>query len=96
MISDICLNYFQQEEPFVQLKPDHYDRKGNDRYEGYCIDLLKATAAMLGFQYQIYLVPDGQFGDKNPDGSWNGLVGELMNGVSAIWLLCQGWYHSWK
>ena len=72
-----------QEPPFVQLRPDHHIRYGNDRFEGYCIDLLKAVAEMLSFNYEIYLVPDGQFGDQVPSGKWNGLVGELLQGVSS-------------
>ena len=46
------------------------------------MDLLDAIATMLDFRYEIFLVPDGQFGDKDKDGKWNGLVGQLLQGVS--------------
>ena len=54
---------------------------GNDRFEGFCIDLLKAVADSLGFQYELYLVPDAKFGAEDADGNWNGLVRELMDKV---------------
>ena len=52
---------------------------GNDIFEGFCIDLLQAVADMLGFQYELYLVPDAKFGAEDSDGKWNGLVRELMD-----------------
>lgn len=78
-----------QEAPYVRLKQDHWRRLANDKYEGFCIDLLREVAEMLDFRYEIYLVPDGKFGNKRPDGTWNGLVQQLMDGVSitcqSIW-----------
>ena len=41
-------------------------------------------ADILGFQYEIYVVEDGQMGSEQYDGSWNGLVGELLYGVSVL------------
>lgn len=35
---------------------------GNERYEGFCIDLLKGIASQIGFQYTIRLVPDNMYG----------------------------------
>ena len=35
---------------------------GNQRFEGFCIDLLDAIAINLGFQYELYFVPDGKVG----------------------------------
>lgn len=54
---------------------------GNDKFEGFCIDLLKTVADSLGFQYELYLVPDAKFGAADVDGNWNGLVRELMDKV---------------
>lgn len=54
---------------------------GNDKFEGFCIDLLKTVADSLGFQYELYLVPDAKFGAADGDGNWNGLVRELMDKV---------------
>ena len=66
----------------MRHKKDYQNRTGNDRFEGFCIDLLQLIADQLDFKYTIYLVPDGQYGDEQPDGTWNGLVGQLTNGVS--------------
>lgn len=56
---------------------------GNARYEGFCIDLLKMIAELVGFQYSIRLVPDHMYGVYDPDTkAWNGIVRELMEKVS--------------
>ena len=60
---------------------------GNDKFEGFCIDLLKTVADSLGFQYELYLVPDAKFGAADGDGNWNGLVRELMDKVCKFSLL---------
>jgi len=58
---------------------------GNDRYEGFCIDLLKEIAKIVGFQYQIEVVKDGKYGVENPDThEWNGIVRDLIDGVSTF------------
>lgn len=30
---------------------------------GYCIDLIKKLSKKLSFEYEVYLVPDGLYGD---------------------------------
>ena len=62
-------------------KRDHKGRIGNDRFEGFAVDLMEEVASMLNFKYQLYLVHDGKFGSKLDDGSWNGMIGELLSGV---------------
>lgn len=56
---------------------------GNDRFEGYCIDLMKELANILGFTYEVRLVEDGKYGAQDENtGQWNGMVRELMDHVS--------------
>lgn len=55
---------------------------GNDRFEGFCIDLLKELAGILGFTYEIRLVPDGKYGSQDEKGQWNGIIRELIEHVS--------------
>ena len=62
-------------------KRDHVVRAGNDRFEGFAVDLIAEVASMLEFEYDIYLVHDGKFGSKMDDGNWNGMIGELLSGV---------------
>ena len=68
-------------------KSDANNRTGNDRFEGFCIDMLAMLADKLGFKYDIYLVPDGQYGEEQPNGQWNGLIGEVVSGVRYISLV---------
>lgn len=65
------------------LKENHEDLEGNDKYEGYCIDLLKEISKILGFKFHIKLVDDHKYGEKNDQGDWNGMIKELINGVSS-------------
>uniref|UniRef100_A0A8C1NQC3 Glutamate receptor n=1 Tax=Cyprinus carpio TaxID=7962 RepID=A0A8C1NQC3_CYPCA len=66
------------EEPYVMLKKSDKALVGNDRFEGFCIDLLKELASILGFSYEIHLVPDGKYGFQDDKGQWNGMIKELM------------------
>ncbi|KYN43753.1 Glutamate receptor, ionotropic kainate 2 [Trachymyrmex septentrionalis] len=69
------------EQPYVMLKSEG-NFSGNMRYEGFCIDLLKEIADMVGFTYRIELVPDGKYGVYDYEtGEWNGIVRQLMDKV---------------
>lgn len=60
---------------------------GNERFEGYCMDLLKELASILGFTYEVHLVEDGKYGSQDETtGQWNGMVRELMDHVSLLLL----------
>ena len=55
---------------------------GNDRFEGYCVDMLKEISRILHFNYSIKLVEDGKYGaPEGPKNEWTGMVRELMDGV---------------
>lgn len=75
-----------QEEPFVMFRKSDTALFGNDRFEGYCIDLLKELAIILGFTYEIRLVEDGKYGAQDEKGQWNGMIKELIDHVSEAWL----------
>uniref|UniRef100_A0A8C2EDP5 Glutamate receptor n=1 Tax=Cyprinus carpio TaxID=7962 RepID=A0A8C2EDP5_CYPCA len=66
------------EELYVMLKKSDKALVGNDRFEGFCIDLLKELASILVFSYEIHLVPDGKYGFQDDKGQWNGMIKELM------------------
>uniref|UniRef100_A0AAQ6IR30 Glutamate receptor n=1 Tax=Anabas testudineus TaxID=64144 RepID=A0AAQ6IR30_ANATE len=68
----------EKEEPYVMLKKSDKALVGNDRFEGFCIDLLKELANILGFTYEIRLVPDGKYGSQDDKGQWNGMIRELI------------------
>nr|XP_053772518.1 glutamate receptor ionotropic, kainate 1 isoform X1 [Desmodus rotundus] len=67
------------EEPYVMYRKSDTPLYGNDRFEGYCLDLLKELSNILGFIYDIRLVPDGKYGAQNDRGEWNGMVKELID-----------------
>uniref|UniRef100_A0AAR5PP96 Glutamate receptor ionotropic, kainate 2-like n=1 Tax=Dendroctonus ponderosae TaxID=77166 RepID=A0AAR5PP96_DENPD len=67
------------EQPYVMLKSSP-SPQNHERYEGFCIDLLKELATMVGFEYRIELVPDGKYGAIDLEtGEWNGIVRQLMD-----------------
>lgn len=66
--------------------------EGNDRFEGYSIDLIDGISKIIGFKYVFELVPDGAYGSYNPETKkWNGLVKQLLDHVSkTIFLRTNG------
>lgn len=54
------------------------------KYQGFSIDVLEALANYLGFKYEIYVAPDHKYGSPQDDGSWNGLIGELVFKVRLL------------
>jgi hypothetical protein len=91
------------------LKGNHQEMEGNDRYEGFCVDMLKELAEILRFNYKIRLVGDGVYGVPEANGTWTGMVGELIARVRSP-VVCTGrwgrrvlgaWYllsasHTWS
>ncbi|CDQ59246.1 unnamed protein product [Oncorhynchus mykiss] len=71
------------ENPYVMLRPNHQEMEGNERYEGFCVDMLKELADILKFKYCINLVGDGVYGVSGTNGTWTGMVGELISRVRA-------------
>ena len=77
-----------QTEPYLIQKPqnqtqDGFPYVGNVKYEGYCADLAKKIAELVTIDYLIVPVKDGKYGAADKNGSWNGMVGELVRNVSA-------------
>ena len=73
-----------QTAPYLSLKknPDGRDLRGNDRFEGYCADLAKKIAEEISIDYEIRVVKDSSYGARDENGTWNGMVGELVRSVS--------------
>lgn len=72
-----------QENPYVMHKSNYQELQGNDRYQGFCVDMLRELSDLLKFSFRIKLVDDGLYGAPEPNGSWTGMVGELINRVST-------------
>jgi len=68
----------------VMYKKNHMHLEGNDKYEGYCVDLASEIAKHVGIKYRLSIVMDGKYGARDPETkTWNGMVGELVYGVSS-------------
>ena len=93
---DIC--DILQDSPFLIRETNTRQREGNSQYKGYVPDLLQVLAPILNFTYEIVLVPDSQYGRRNKDGTWTGLVQQLIDGVNLatleIFNLCMT-FRSW-
>ncbi|XP_026879870.2 glutamate receptor 1a isoform X1 [Electrophorus electricus] len=73
------------ESPYVMLKKNHEQLVGNDKYEGYCVELAAEIAKHVGYQYKLKIVADGKYGARDPDTKmWNGMVGELVYGKADV------------
>lgn len=78
-----------QEDPYVMLKKNANQFEGNERYEGYCVELAAEIAKHVGYHYRLEIVRDGKYGARDPDTkTWNGMVGELVYGVSFPLFRC--------
>ncbi|KAE9552974.1 hypothetical protein FO519_003811 [Halicephalobus sp. NKZ332] len=77
-------------EPFVMVKRDCENSNstacmGNNRFEGYCISLLKLLKERIeGFDYEIFLSERNRYGTKQPNGSWDGMIGYLLRGEAEF------------
>ncbi|NP_001106494.1 glutamate receptor 3 precursor [Xenopus tropicalis] len=73
------------ENPYVMKKKNHELLDGNDKYEGYCVDLASEIAKHVGIKYKLSIVEDGKYGARDPETKiWNGMVGELVYGRADI------------
>ncbi|XP_067123751.1 glutamate receptor ionotropic, kainate 2 isoform X1 [Centruroides vittatus] len=70
--------------PYTMLKKNADFLHGNDKYEGFCIDLLHEISKLLKFRYEIKLVEDNSYGQKNDYNEWNGMIRELMDGKADL------------
>ncbi|CAN9503592.1 unnamed protein product [Ophioblennius macclurei] len=67
------------ENPYMMRRSNYQDFQGNEQYEGFCVELLRELADILKFSFRIKLVDDGLYGAPEPNGSWTGMVGELIH-----------------
>lgn len=64
------------------LKDSSLQLFGNDRFEGFGIDLIHELSLMLGFNYVFQLQDDGDYGSiNNVTKEWTGMIRELIDEV---------------
>ncbi|KAJ8927384.1 hypothetical protein NQ314_020159 [Rhamnusium bicolor] len=66
-------------DPYGMMKETHETLTGNDRFEGFGIDLIQKLSEMEGFNYTFILREDKKNGAKDPvTGRWSGMIGDLL------------------
>ncbi|GIX83396.1 glutamate receptor ionotropic, kainate 2 [Caerostris extrusa] len=72
-------------DPYVMYRESAKKMFGNERFEGYAVDLLNALAEYLHFTFEINPVKDGKHGSFNTTTKlWNGMIGEIFRDVSML------------
>nr|KAG5705412.1 hypothetical protein BaRGS_004539 [Batillaria attramentaria] len=71
------------EPPFIRDSKSGQPKICGHNLEGYCIDLLRMVAERVDFDYCIKMNPTNIYG-SNINGSWNGMIGELVRGTKDI------------
>lgn len=75
---------------WIEGAPDPIDTKylddsmPNRGLKGYCIELLEELAKRMKFDYEIVPSNRNAYGAKQPNGTWTGIVGDLISGEIDI------------
>ena len=70
-----------QTAPFTMLKTPQSASlpAGEFEYEGFIPDVIHALSRRLRFNYRLYSVPGGKYGQfDEATGQWNGMIGECV------------------
>ncbi|BET00801.1 kainate selective glutamate receptor activity [Nesidiocoris tenuis] len=74
--------------PYGMLKESSFALVGNDRFEGFGVDLIHELSEMTGFNYTFRVQEDKSSGNPVtlPNGTrvWNGMIGEVLAGRADL------------
>lgn len=71
--------------PYTFLKNSADILEGNDRYEGFAIDLIDEMAKIDKFNYIFMIREDKSNGNRNPKtNTWSGMIGDIINGTADL------------
>ena len=62
--------------PFVGLTKNEYGELKHQK--GIFVDIYKELSMLLNFSYTVTTPPDFQWGNIKSDGTWTGMVGQLV------------------
>ncbi|PSN42074.1 hypothetical protein C0J52_16393 [Blattella germanica] len=66
--------------PYGMRRQSSEQLKGNDRFEGFGIELIHELSLILGFNYTFELQLDNAYGSLNKEtGQWNGMIRQLLD-----------------
>ncbi|EZA54442.1 Glutamate receptor, ionotropic kainate, partial [Ooceraea biroi] len=72
-------------DPYGMLKESASILTGNDRYEGFAVDIIHEMSKILGFNYTLEVQIDNAYGSLNPmTGKWDGMIARLLSGVTDL------------
>ena len=54
---------------------------GRENFIGFCMDLADAISKEIKKEFEICLVPDKTYGDELENGTWDGMMGQVMREV---------------
>ncbi|XP_018563912.1 glutamate receptor ionotropic, kainate 2 isoform X2 [Anoplophora glabripennis] len=64
-------------EPYAMERPSVSALQGNDRYQGFAIDLIEEISKILNFKYIIVIGNQGTGTQRS--GRWTGLIGDILS-----------------
>ncbi|XP_071628678.1 glutamate receptor ionotropic, kainate 2-like isoform X6 [Temnothorax longispinosus] len=72
-------------DPYGMRKISSHVVTGNDRYEGFAIDLIQEMSKMLGFNYTFEVQTDNDYGSfNNVTKKWSGMLGKIIDGKADL------------
>ncbi|XP_055300709.1 glutamate receptor ionotropic, kainate 2-like isoform X1 [Sitodiplosis mosellana] len=72
-------------DPYGMLRDSSLQLTGNDRYEGFGIDIIHELSLMLGFKYEFRLQEDKDYGSINKvTKEWTGMIRALRDGDAHL------------
>ncbi|XP_055907336.1 glutamate receptor ionotropic, kainate 2-like isoform X2 [Eupeodes corollae] len=72
-------------DPYGMLKETPAKLEGNDRFEGFGIDLIAELGSKLGFNFVFKIQEDSKYGSLDPvTGKWNGMILEIIEGRADL------------
>ncbi|XP_058982073.1 glutamate receptor ionotropic, kainate 2 [Musca domestica] len=71
------------EEPYFMMKEDAENFRGDEKYEGYAVDLIQKLSEMMEFEYEFVLVNgNGKFNPVTKE--WDGIMRSLIDHRAQI------------
>ncbi|XP_015429531.1 PREDICTED: glutamate receptor ionotropic, kainate 2-like [Dufourea novaeangliae] len=71
--------------PYGMLKESADMMTGNDRYEGFGIDIIQELSKMLGFNYTFEVQSDNVYGSlSKKTKKWTGMLGKIIRGEADL------------
>lgn len=71
-------------KPYTMLKNSSKELFGNDRYEGYVVDLISELSKVLKFEYELIIYPTKQYGSCKSGTGCDGMLGTVTSGENDI------------